>query len=126
RHDKHRCKRHRAAAHKILRTSRTYSFYCRPHTFKSLKDVVSLCIISNNTAAIHGNHATAKRVYHPLVMGGYKYGRTKLINLTQNVHDFVRVHRIKVAGGLVRNNEIGLIDDGTANSHALLLTTRQL
>ena len=60
------------------------------------------------------------------VMGNDDNGTTGSVQLFKNLHNQPLVFFIEVAGRFVCKQELGVIDERAGNTHALLLSARQL
>ena len=58
-------------------------------------------------------------------MSGHNNSGTRLRNLTQQLQDICCCLWVQITRRLISNNHLGLVQDGTSNGYALLLTTRQ-
>ena len=59
-------------------------------------------------------------------MGRHDDGRARAVDSVKETHDAQRRLRVKVAGGLVREQQLGAVHHGARDSDTLLLTTGQL
>ena len=80
---------------------------------------------------LHVVHDLAvKEVYNPLGhcciflgVGNHNDGGSLLVELGKQVHYLLAVLGIQVSGRLVRQNQLGIGDNGAGNGHSLLLAT---
>jgi len=77
-----------------------------------LYDVFTLHLVAHDPALIHRDHASADRIDDTLVVRRENDGSAEVVDLFQYFDDIVRVDRVEVAGRLIRDQNIGLIDDG--------------
>ena len=59
-------------------------------------------------------------------MGYYYQGQTLAVQLPEEIKDHQRRGRVKVAGGLIRQEDVRIIDQGPADGHPLHLPTGEL
>ena len=63
---------------------------------------------------------------HQLVlMGNDHHGDARFAHPLQQLHHFQAQFRVDVAGGLVRNDQLGAVGKGAGHSHALLFTAEK-
>jgi len=60
-----------------------------------------------------------------MVMGGDQHGGAEAIELDEEAQEAAGHLRVDVAGGLVRQQELGLADHGAGDRRPLLLAARQ-
>ncbi len=56
-------------------------------------------------------------------MGGEHDGGTEIIDLLENLNDFVGIHWIEISCRLVGDDDVRLIDDSASDGYALLLSS---
>ncbi len=59
------------------------------------------------------------------VVRRYQRRDPELIEAFEQRHDLTRQYRVEIAGGLIRQQDGGPVDDRASDSHALLLTSRE-
>ena len=65
----------------------------------------------------------AREVGYPLqVVGDHQDGSSVLADLVQDLHDLTAGLGVQVAGGLIGQYELGVVEQGACYSYALLLT----
>src|SRR5262245_4056311 len=77
-------------------------------------------------AVLESDRTTADTTNQLAVVRGDEDSRAARIHLTKHVHDFERQIRIEVAGRLVGEDELRIVDERARDRHALLLATREL
>ena len=61
-----------------------------------------------------------------MLVGNHYYGCARVINLGEQVNDFVAHFGVDVTRRLVRNNELGVINQRSCERYTLLLAARKL
>ena len=67
--------------------------------------------------------ALAESLHQMLVMACDEDRNANGVEILEHPHDFLGKFGIKVAGGLIGEDQLGLVDDGTSDSYPLLLPT---
>ena len=77
-------------------------------------------------AVLERNRAATDTPDHLAVMRGDDHGRPARVHLAKQIHDFERQVRIEIAGRLVRQHDLRIVDEGAGNGDALLLAAGEL
>jgi hypothetical protein len=83
-------------------------------------------VVADDLAPIHGDDALPDSIDDALIVRRDDDGGAELVDLLQDLDDLEGVDRVEVAGRLVGDDELGLIDDRAADGDALLLAAREL
>lgn len=78
-------------------------------------------IIAHDLALIHRDHAPTHRIDHHLVVRREQDRGAEIVDALQNFDNIVRIDGIEIAGRLIGDQHIGLIDERARNRNALLL-----
>lgn len=82
--------------------------------------------VVGNLSSMHGNDSLVEMLDDAGVVRRQDNGRTKIVDLLENLDNVVCVYRVEVSCRLVRDDEIGLVDDGSGNGDSLLFSAREL
>mmetsp|Transcript_21754 Transcript_21754/g.54707 ORF Transcript_21754/g.54707 Transcript_21754/m.54707 type:complete len:331 (+) Transcript_21754:143-1135(+) len=77
-------------------------------------------------AVPHPNDAVCKKFEPHVVRHHHECHAMVFVQVGQQLHHDACVHCVKVTGGLIQQQDTGLVGHGTCNRHALLLTAREL
>src|SRR3989344_1850813 len=86
-----------------------------------LKHVRAMRIVADDFALIHHDDAPTDRIDDRFIVRRKQHGGTQIIDTLQDLDDIMRIDGIEIAGGLIGDQDIGLIDERARYSHALLL-----
>jgi len=59
-------------------------------------------------------------------MGNLNDGGTGIVELLEELHDFFALRGVEIAGGLIGENEFGILDHGAGHANELLLAAGEL
>ena len=59
-------------------------------------------------------------------VGHHDDGLARLVEAFEHLHDLGRGHAVEVTGGLVGQDDVGVVDQAAGDRHALLLTAGEL
>ena len=88
--------------------------------------VGTMGLITHDLATVQFDNALAHRVDDLFVMCGHHDGGAGTVDSVQHLHNAQRCGRVKVAGGLVGQQDLRVVHIRTGDGHALLLATGQL
>ena len=91
-----------------------------------LKNVLAVFVIAHDLAFFHSDDATPHMVDDAFIVCSEDDCGAKLVDFFQNLNDLVGIDRIEIAGRLVSDDNIRLIDDRSGNSHALFFAAGEL
>ena len=77
-------------------------------------------------AAVAHAHRPPRPGGDVIFMGDHDDGFALVVELAQEPHDLVARVRVEIAGRLVRQNDMRIVDQGTGDGHALLLAAGKL
>ena len=77
-------------------------------------------------AGVDGVDPLADAVHQILFVGHHHHGGAQLVDLHQQAHQLQGPLRVKVAGGLVCNDGVGVVHQRPGNGHTLLLAAGEL
>ena len=83
-------------------------------------------LVSDDTAAVERNDTMLEEIDHTFVVSGQDHRRAKIVYLLEYLYYLEGIEGIKIARGLVGDENVGLIDDGTGDSNTLFLSRREL
>ena len=91
-----------------------------------LQNIFSALVVADELSLFHGDDAAADGVHDAFVMGGEEDGRAELVDLLQDADDVIGVRRVEIAGRLVGDDDVRMVDDGPGDGHALFLAAGEL
>src|SRR6185503_4896784 len=91
-----------------------------------LQYVFALLVVAHDLAAVHGDHALAQAVDDAFVVGSKEDGGAEVVDLLEDLYDLEGIDRVEVAGRLVGDDHVGLVDYRAGDGDALLLAAGEL
>src|SRR3989454_7262339 len=118
----------------IAATAMSYGQVPRSYDQKTVRTITRqiACILFVGRQAVHNDPVA--HVHDAVgVGGGFRIVRDHddglsqlLVQLTQHLQHNFRIPGVQVAGGLIRQDDLGLVDDGASDGHALLFPAGKL
>ena len=69
-----------------------------------------LTSVADDQAVVDGDDPLAKLINQVLGVGNHQHGGAQIVDLLQQLHDFQRLGRVQVAGGLVSDDGRRIVD----------------
>src|SRR5258708_37636657 len=83
-------------------------------------------VVADHGATVDDDDATAHDVDDLLVVRGHHHRGAALVDLEQQLQDLPRGRWVKVPGGLIGDEDLGVLAEGAGDRDALLLAAREL
>ena len=88
--------------------------------------VLAVRAVMNDPTVLHADNSSTEVVDDTGIVRGEDDGRSEIVDLLQDLNDVEGVRRVEISSRLISDDEIGLIDDGSSDGHALLFSSRKL
>ena len=104
-------------------------FFADPDLLKQMVEVNAVVhgdALINGEVSVNKLNAAVGLLGDVGIVGDHEDGMASAVELAEQADDDFLVGLVEIAGGLVGQNELGLIDQRTSDGDALLLSTREL
>lgn len=82
--------------------------------------------VRHNLARVDLNDALVKMLHQAVLMGHHQHRGAPAVDFAEQVHNLKAQGRVNVARGLVRDDELRIVDQCPGQTHPLTLTAREL
>src|SRR3989344_3665148 len=91
-----------------------------------LYDITAALVVADNAAFLQSYNPSFQRINNIIVVGREPPGGAEVVYFFQKPDYLARVYGVKIACGLVGQNDIWPVDEGAGNGHALFFASRKL